>query len=158
MCVCVCVCVCMCVCVCAFVCVSVYVCQCLCMGSVCVCVCVCVCVFVSVSECMCVCVCVCVLGQLWVSLCDLMTAGVELRQSKRAHWKVDAVFICSIKANMWLTALLPNGGSYFIIQSWALSVFLNFFTNKKWFLAFLNQVNLVTGCGLLKYDWCRHRL
>ena len=41
------------------------------------------------------------------------------------------------------------------LQSWALSVFFNFFNNKKWFCIFY-LVNL-TGSGLFKSDWCRNR-
>ena len=42
-------------------------------------------------------------------------------------------------------------------QSWALSVFLRFFNNKKLFVCNFYKVN-VTGSGLFKKDWCRNSL
>ena len=44
----------------------------------------------------------------------------------------------------------------YFLQSWARSVFFNFFTKKMIFCIFY-QVNL-TGSGLFKKDWCRNRL
>ena len=41
-------------------------------------------------------------------------------------------------------------------QSWALSVFLNFF-NKKMIVCIFYQVNLI-GSGFFKLDWCRNGL
>ena len=126
LCVCVWVCVCVCVCVCVWVYVSVCVCECAACVSKCTCVCVCVCV--CLSECMWVRVCVSVrlkiegdasstiLLEFWVK--EQSNKDIANRQTSWVERQ--KCFLLFTRAE---SCYLSRG------QSWALSVFLNFWND-----------------------------